>query len=451
MDSFKGVLTSSMEKFRTINEQGLTFNTIGGRIANMLRLMTHGLKGFRMEMLGVLFFGMQMQRMFLNMMQPALDSLGVFELWRVMLMTVFLPILIELLPLFLDFVNFFINLDENTKKAIGVLAILGVILGTILIVVGQFALGIGSIIQLFGGFTGISAIIEGISTLFAGLSATVLVVAAVIIAIIIGMILAWQENFAGFRDWVAVLWDGIKDLFMGVWNIIAGIFKIFMSLIKGDTEGLIEGLKQIWEGLKLFLVGLIKVVIGIIMTLAIGVFRVFIGIYTVIYGLFEMLFDAAGETFNNIKNKIIEILTNTKDKALEIFDSIIEKIRSVIDWISKAISKLNIFNKDNEEFNKDGGESNKDGGESTTSTASSSRFNDFLFRPGQAPISFSPDDTIVEFKNTPGNNALGGGANVTFSPTTNINVSDKAEMERLINDNNRKQVDDLKRLVKVPV
>ena len=67
-------------------------------------------------------------------------------------------------------------------------------------------------------------------------------------------------------------------------------------------------------------------------------------------------------------------------------------------------------------------------------------YSDFIMRPGQAPVSFSPDDTIVGSKG-----GMGGGGGVTYSPTFNISPDvDGSALRRMIQDENRKFLDRLR-------
>ena len=101
----------------------------GAMFANKMRLMTHGLRGFRMEMLGVMFFGMAMGRLFSSMLRPIAEVFGVFELWTATLQILFLPLMETLFPFLLGLMEFFMNLPEGVKMAIGVFAAFGMVLG----------------------------------------------------------------------------------------------------------------------------------------------------------------------------------------------------------------------------------------------------------------------------------------------------------------------------------
>jgi len=124
--------------------------TAGQRFAINLRRLTHGMRGFRMEMLGVMFFGMNMQKFFSGLLKPALDMVGAFNIWNTTLAVLFLPTALTLLEkVFIPLMDFFINLPEPMQKAIGGFALLGLGIGAVLQTIGSLALGLGSVILLF--------------------------------------------------------------------------------------------------------------------------------------------------------------------------------------------------------------------------------------------------------------------------------------------------------------
>ena len=211
-DGFAKSMGMPIELMNKMDKQGLKMNTMGGRMGIWLRTATHGLRGFRMEMLGVMFFGMMLQKSMFGLLRPAAEAMGMFELWQIMLQVLFLPIMIELLPLFLELVGYFISLSNPIKELIGVGVILAGVFGMFLMLFGQMALGLGSVIQAFGNFvfwlTGANsagAIFTGIAEGI-GLSLSMLAIIAVAVtAVLVGMIISWKENFMGFRKFRQVV------------------------------------------------------------------------------------------------------------------------------------------------------------------------------------------------------------------------------------------------------
>lgn len=149
--SFLSVLGMERQQFTEFNKQGGEFNTKSARSGNAVRKFTQGLKGFRMEMLGVLFFGMAIQKFFVGLIKPALELTGLFKLMSVTLQVVFLPIALLLLDVLMPLFMWLINLDEATKLWIGKLVLIGIAVGAAMLVFGIFMLGIGSMIDAFGG------------------------------------------------------------------------------------------------------------------------------------------------------------------------------------------------------------------------------------------------------------------------------------------------------------
>ena len=102
---------------------------------------------FNMEMLGVMFFGMAMTRFFKGLLNPAMKTTGIFELFGSTLEILFLPTVLSLIEPLTKLLNFVASMPDPLKKAIGGFALLGMAIGTVLAVWGQFSLGINSLLM----------------------------------------------------------------------------------------------------------------------------------------------------------------------------------------------------------------------------------------------------------------------------------------------------------------
>jgi len=151
-EGFFKVLRMGQEKWQKFNKEGGEFNKKSSRAANSIRKFSHGLRGFRMEMLGVMFFGMGMSNFFTNLLQPALELTGIFKIWSLVLQMLFLPIAMALLPIMLKVLEMVLGWSDETKLLIGKFVIAGIIIGGFLFLIGMLALGIGAIIMAFSGF-----------------------------------------------------------------------------------------------------------------------------------------------------------------------------------------------------------------------------------------------------------------------------------------------------------
>lgn len=164
VNTFGKVMDMPMEKWQAFNKAGGEFNGRGAKMANNMRRLTHGIRGFRMEMLGVMFFGMGMKNLFTGMLRPALEMVGLLDLWRTTMQMLFLPFAMMLMDFLMPIMMWMMNLSDKTKKAIGWFVLFGAGLGLLLFLIGTLALGLGSIIMVFSGlFNIIDKIIPDIS------------------------------------------------------------------------------------------------------------------------------------------------------------------------------------------------------------------------------------------------------------------------------------------------
>lgn len=125
--------------------------SVMGRLGVRLRSMTSGFRGFKMEMLSVMFFGMMIQKTFKGLLQPALNLSGAMSLLSTVIGLMFLPVGLDMIKLIMRLWNWWESLTESTRDFYRNLVVAGVIFGTVLMIIGQFALGIGGLIMVFGG------------------------------------------------------------------------------------------------------------------------------------------------------------------------------------------------------------------------------------------------------------------------------------------------------------
>lgn len=405
---FGQVMNMSMENFKSFNQQGFRFTTIGGRMAAGIRTLTHGMRGFRMEALGVMFFGMSMAAMFKGLLQPVMEAFGVFDLFRLMLLVLFLPIMEMLFPVLLSLMNWFINLPGPVKKVLGIFAILGVIFGTIFFVVGTLILGIGSLILMWPVLAGVAtAAVAAVAAVFW----PVIAIIAIVIAIVIGMRLAWKQNFLGMKKIVSNFISGVKDFFSAMVKFFRGIFLIIKGIFLGDW-------KLIWEGVRMIFMAAVQSVWGIIKMLVNGIGAILVGlikiVFNIVKGIVGFFINMPGQIWNAIKGigKMIK-----KAFTAGIPDWIIDIMKKGIDFVG------DIF----------GGSSKK----------SAKREDDFIWRPGQGSVSINPNDTLVGFKGAPPN--LGGDSGSAGNTTNNFYGFTMEELKKELDDRDRKMVSQMER------
>ena len=253
---FFQTMRMNQEKLGQFNKQGYKFTNTGGRMANKFRMMTHGARGFRMEMLGIMFFGMAINRAFSGLIKTSMEWMGVMEVLSTALGILFLPIAETLLNWALWFLDVVGKLTEGQKKWIGIFVLIGAVIGSVLMVAGMLALGIGSLILVFGSLGAaigiIGAIGIGIGLIIGGL-----------ILIVRGVYDVFKGKFEGiglilmgvgailllFIGWWALLpiavgaaiyliikyWDSIIGFFKGIVEKIVGFFRWLWNILLGHS------------------------------------------------------------------------------------------------------------------------------------------------------------------------------------------------------------------------
>ena len=148
-DSWRGVMHMSLAEMRNWDASGFRLQSRLGRLAWWLRMSTHGMHGFRMEMLSVMFFGLGMERMFMGWLRPIMEAYGAFELFEDVLLEVFEPIMEVVFPIIEWLAESFMSMPDWAKLFVGGLAVAGVMIGGFLYLLGSMALGLGGVILAF--------------------------------------------------------------------------------------------------------------------------------------------------------------------------------------------------------------------------------------------------------------------------------------------------------------
>jgi hypothetical protein len=260
LDTFGGALFMDKEIFKQVTTSGMKFNTVGGKMGAWLRNLTTGIRGFQMGLLGIMFFSQAASQALFGLLQPAAQLVGVFDLWTLTLQMLFLPIILALLPLFLQLVDWLMNLPEGVKMAIGVFVILAAVFFKIIAFVASLLLGIGGLITTLGslGITG-TAVGGAVSGAVSAIGAAFWPVTAIILAVIA----LWASNIGGFRDFVKNQFGIMSTTIMTQWTHLIGfvksIFDFFINILKGDWDAAGESFVNIFRHL---IASIIKFIIG---------------------------------------------------------------------------------------------------------------------------------------------------------------------------------------------
>ena len=449
------------------NETGRKFNTTGARTANKFRMMTHGARGFRMEMLGVMFFGMMLQRTFSGLIKTSLEWMGVTEIFSQVLGILFLPVAEWFLQIVLLLLKWVTSLTKAQKKWIGVIVLVGIALGVTLFILGTFALGIGSLILVLKGLTGWLGLALAGFLGFAGI-----------------MVLKdYLEDFGNASDEARTklvafgvsgeVFDMLRDKLIKLSNVIKN--KLFGDEETGDI-GLITKLKEkismaINENKQTFIDWGVKimrnlvtgaqkyftdnplVLIGAIVGgLAAGPLGASIGA-AIGLGLGKIDFDQIQEVIDSgigILNGILKGIGDNMDTIDKVMDTLLSAIgewignhaeeladlglqiaEAILKGLAKGLWNIGAGIGENIGENIIENVDNRFGEKGSIETL-----------PSTLISSTSPSRFLS--KENPNYNK-----GVTVSPTYNVNVSDRREFEEMLVENNRQLTEDVRRTIQV--
>lgn len=429
---FFNVMGQNMEQFKRFTDNGRNASKAGGRLATRVRDLTHGMRGFRMEMLGVMFFGMAMLRFFKGMLQPALELTGVFEIWRTTLQLLFLPIALLLLDLLMPIAMWLMNLSDNTKLLIGKLVLFGAAIGVVLLIVGTFALGIGSVILAFGGlFSVIDGLIPDINIL--GVNISSFVEAALGISAIA---LVWSL----FKDQV----NAVLDLFLSMSFVEDLMNKIGFSVDNAKTPW--ENFKELIKTIFNKLIGdensifgkfsrEVKFFMNVTLPLHLMLFKAHFRQFKedIDEKTGEIDFEALATSLEELGNTLTEMIEEDGDLFIEFLEKAVRIMTAFINAINKIRNSKPIWDKIIE--------AGLPAPYPGSPFPSPQKQNDFIWRAGSGPVAINPNDNLVGTKG-----GMPGGNGVTINNNLTVTGSLMDEVKKLLDENNEQLVTDIRRL-----
>lgn len=268
------------------------------------------------------------------------------------------------------------QLTGTILAVVGVVGVASVALGGILIVIGQIAIGIGSLALAFlalttpvGAAVGVViAIVAGlalvVTTNFGGIRDTIVAVMGLIGTIIsttLGFVKSlWDQDFGGIRSITETIFTTIEGIVSGVMTAIQGIIKTITAVIHGDWQGAWEGIKQvfegIWDAIAAFLRGALTLLVQIIVGTVTGfiaaitsvthaIYNAFVSGWRTVTGWFKSaskdpigtLKGIASAMYNAGKNVFNSVWNGMKS----VWNSLSSWVSGKIDWLKDKISFWN--------------------------------------------------------------------------------------------------------------
>jgi len=194
------------------------------KTAGGIKNTNKGLGGFNAKLLTAAMTLKYMGSAAMGLLGPALDVVGIFDYFSLVLMDFFLPAIEPVADLLYWIGDLLMSAPDWLKKVVGWFVLLVAAVGLILGPLAFLQLGFSTVIGFIALF--VIPILGGIQFVILAVGAPILI----LIGIIVLLYLAFQSNFLGIADIAKGLWNGL----------IAGIVS-FIGLFTGLWEGLWTG------------------------------------------------------------------------------------------------------------------------------------------------------------------------------------------------------------------
>ncbi|HHA19127.1 MAG TPA: hypothetical protein ENK70_05420, partial [Methylophaga sp.] len=218
MDRMRGALSRAN---LAITRTGEIISTVTGKAVpynaavNRLRY-TH--QRFHMELLSVMFAGMMLHHTMTNLLKPALQLTGVFDIWSNILALLFLPTAIMITDVVLKILDRVANLTDEQRNLLGTTVLMLAVAGYGIWLFGQLGLAITGVRQTMMLF-GSASKLARLSVM--GLSLTSWKLWAILV--FVGLVIKRVMDKLGIS-----IWD-VVDAFAG---FIAGIVSVVVPVLR---------------------------------------------------------------------------------------------------------------------------------------------------------------------------------------------------------------------------
>ena len=256
------ILKQLQNEYGNLNQKMLRNVKATRKLGIQTRALTTGFRGFKMELLSVMFGAQMVAGAMWGLLKPALQAAGIFDIFSSILLVTFLPIALFLLEkVILPLMNAFMNLSPSIQMIIGAFVLVAGVIATVISVGAALLLFFGGLMLLFSSAVG-PGLIAGLAVGFGWIVVAILAV----IAVITLLYLAWKNNFLGIGDLFNSVWERIVSIFTGAWNIIKGIWDIMAGIFTGDW-------KRVWEGVKNVVLGIWQMIVEGALKLSISILK----------------------------------------------------------------------------------------------------------------------------------------------------------------------------------
>lgn len=279
MKNFDKQLTRARKGVPQMNTNVQNLGKTFGKVTNALR-------DFQGAFLSFLFTGMAIQRLFSQIGRAAFDTftkvmatvdgaatsmsmLGVgVDFLKFSIGQAINTALMPLMPMILSIIELVSNWIQQNPKLVAWIVILGIVLGTLLMVVSMFVLTLSGLVNFIKG-----PIIKAIGAFIHSPGGLLMLAKAflIIIALIILLWAMWKTNFGNIQEFTKGVWESTlifaKNMFAALVKIVGGVLDIIVGLFEGDFEKVSNGIKKVVLGIAEFLLNAFASIITTIINL----------------------------------------------------------------------------------------------------------------------------------------------------------------------------------------
>lgn len=221
-----------------------------------------------------------------------------------------------------DVIKWFVNLDDKTKKTIGIIVGLAVALGPILVVVGKIITVVGTLTTLFGK---IVPVVKGVGLAVGAVSAPFLAVVGAIAAVIAIGVLLWRnwdtvkERATQLKDWVS---DKIGELRDNVVNFFSNLRDRATEIVSNLRDGVRDRIQAMREGVVNRISGMRDSVVGMFSN------------------LWSNIVNGITNAKTNVVNKVKDVANGIKDTILELPGEALQWGKDIVNGLADGIKNL---------------------------------------------------------------------------------------------------------------
>ena len=199
-----------------------------------------------------------------NLLQPALEASGVFEIWGAMLTVTFLPVAIQVQGVLTGIWAVLNKIPKPIKEVAGELILLGAVIGLAGSGLSFFLAGAGTLVAPLVSAATAIGLSSSTLAMFGLTVGDVIIVIAVIIALLGLLYTAFQNNWFGIKDLVKLVTDLILDY-------IRTFATIFKKIWEGNWDEALIIFVKAWEKLPGRIFGIIMKVAEVLANAAVSI------------------------------------------------------------------------------------------------------------------------------------------------------------------------------------